>query len=327
MAPLPNTVTMASPPPAACGFCREFGGYYGTPLAAMMVLASINSREARFFASIGDACDFVSSSSVALEDHRFYGRLGEPVRFWWESLPDGSRTLSCVPLEPQATDAAQLLVAVNHLYGRDFVDPLVAREFLFAELGSRLSVVHDGAAIDEAFVRASQVLEGDAVLSTRWDVRAGWLKSVGHVALVELTFDPLDDDQMSRLVRTLGRHGYAELLAVDLAPMPSPYGKRLVWRLPATESGLRALRDQGLHVPHLLLPPEGVDWLMVVHPADEVALTVGTQAFIIDYAQNMLALLTAFEGFFLNDPRRPPPDADWPMLRHLKWMRDYVARH
>lgn len=158
------------------------------------------------------------------------------------------------------------------------------------------------------------------------------MEAESYVAVAEPSWTPPDDEAIERLVGVLGRRGEAELLAVDLcSPYPADppgYVEATVWRMPATAAALRELREWSAHWPHVLLPVRGLAWMVVMHPNDEVAVAAGSEAFVVDYAQDMQALIDQFEEFFIADPwQGAPPGPEWRMYRHLQWMRDYVARH
>lgn len=66
----------------------------------------------------------------------------------------------------QAEGPFQLMHEINRLYGTQFEEPRVAREFVFDKLGATLSIVTDAAAIADAFARAELALIGGECLTS-----------------------------------------------------------------------------------------------------------------------------------------------------------------
>lgn len=276
-----------------------------------------------------DAVRLAETLGTWSPDLRVYDRLGQQLMLHVpEEQPGAERPRASFTVEPwDGGPTSPLVVDVNERYHTSFESMLEAREYVFAMEGA-LGIVTDSAEVDAALRRVSEALTED------FDLRDEWLADTGRVSMIEFSWSPLDPDEIERLVAALSARGVSEVLATEHCTVPrddidDPARRallRLVYRVPVTVAGFTALHTKGFYVAHALIPVEGLDWIAVYDP-EEIALIAGDESFVIDYAVDVRERIRAFEEYHLGPERGHPLPPNWNRLRHLQWMRDYVARH
>lgn len=278
--------------------------------------------------SAHDVVRLVETLGTWSPELRVYDRLGQQLTLHIpHGQPGDEKPRASFTIEPwDDGPTSPLVLDVNRRYLTLFQSMVEAREYVFAMEGA-LGIVTDPVEIDDALGRVSTALTED------FDLRDEWLAQTGRTSMIEFSWSPLDPDEIERLVAALAARGVSEVLATEHCTVPrddieDPARRallRLVYRVPVTIAGFKALHTKGFYTAHALLPVEGLDWIAVYDP-EEIALIAGDEAFVVDYAVDVGKRIREFEAYHLGPERGHPLPPNWNRLRHLKWMRDYVAR-